>query len=68
MLVQNGEATAHEFVVIRLIARRAAQLRDIGFRGDRNPDFRRQHAFHVQGDDRLFHREEFFRLRSKVQC
>ena len=51
VLVQDGEASAHELVIIRLVARGAAQFRDAGLFGDGNPDFRRQHALHVQGDD-----------------
>ena len=55
VLVQDGQAPAHELVVIRLIARGAAQFRDARLLGHGNPDLRRQHAFHVQGDDRLLH-------------
>jgi len=51
VLVENGKPPQHELVIIRLVAGGAAQFRDAGLFGDRNPDFRRQHAFHVQSDD-----------------
>ena len=55
VLVQDADAVAHQLVVIRLVARGAAQFRNPGLLGDGNPDFRRQHAFHVQSHNRLFH-------------
>ncbi len=52
---QQIEAIAHQHIVIRLIARGAAQGLDAGFLGNGNPDFRHQNAFQIQGDNRLFH-------------
>ena len=66
-LVENVEPEFHEFVVIRFVARGAAQFRDAGLLGNRNPDFRRQHALHVQGHDGLLHRASFSGIISPVQ-
>ncbi len=52
---QQIDAVEHEFVIIRLIPRRAAEFRDAGAGGDRDPDFWRQDAFHVEGDNALIH-------------
>ena len=54
--VENGDAGEHEFVVVRLVARGAAQFGEAGAFGDGDPNFRREDAFHVEGDDALLHR------------
>jgi len=51
MPVQDLQPPAHELVVVRLVARRAAQLGDAGLLGDRDPDLGREHALHVQAGD-----------------
>lgn len=55
VLRQQIDAVEHEFVIIRLLPRRAAEFRDAGAGGDRDPDFWRQDAFHVEGDNALIH-------------
>ena len=55
VLVQQRQAAAHELVVVRLIARGPAQLRNARLFGHGDPDFGRQNALHVQGHDRLLH-------------
>ena len=61
VLVKYLETTAHQLVVIGFVARCPAQGFDAGFLGNGNPDFRCQHTFHVEGDDRLFHIAGFFK-------
>ncbi len=51
MPVEDFQASAHELVIIRFVAGGAAQFGDFGLFGDGNPNFRRQDAFHVQGDN-----------------
>ena len=57
MSVENLEAAAHQFVVVRLVARGVAQVGEAGPFGDGDPDFGRQDAFHVERDDALLHKE-----------
>ncbi len=59
VLVEDADAIIHQLVVIRFVARGAAQFGNLGFLGDGDPDFRRQHAFHVQRNDGLFHARSF---------
>jgi len=54
--IEDGDAVEHQFVVVRFVARRAAQCGDAGALGDGDPDFRREDAFHVEGDDTLLHK------------
>ena len=64
MPVEDPNPGKHQLVIIRLVTRRAAQFGDANLFGNRNPDFWRQDAFHIECDDALFHREgsepEFF--------
>ena len=55
-LVEELQPAAHQDVVIRNVAGGEAQFLDAGLFGHGDPDFRRQHAFHVEGHDRLLHR------------
>src|SRR5437588_6674182 len=66
MLIQNGEAPAHQFVVIRLIPRGPPEFFDSGFLSDSDPDFGSQHSFHVQSDNRLFHGRRVFQKHLSV--
>ncbi len=53
VVVEEGQAPLHQHVVVRLVARCAAQLGDTGAFGHRDPDLRHQHPFEVEGDDGL---------------
>ena len=53
VLVEEAEPVPHEDVVVRLLARRAAQGVDPGALGDRDPDLGDEHALEVEGHDRL---------------
>jgi hypothetical protein len=44
------QAVLHQLVVVRLVARGAAQLGDAGALGELDPDFGNQHAFEVETD------------------
>ena len=55
-MVEDGDAVEHQFVVVRFVARRAEQFGDAGALGEGDPDFRREDAFHVEGDDTLLHK------------
>ena len=48
VLAQDVHAPAHELVIIRLVARGAAQLRDPADLRKRDPDLRYQYSFYVQ--------------------
>ena len=50
--VEQLEPAAHQHVVVRLVAGRAAQLVDAGALGDGDPDLRQQHALDVERDQR----------------
>jgi len=39
MLIEDGQASLHEHVVVRLVTGRAAQFRDAGLFGEGDPDF-----------------------------
>ena len=58
--IKDINAVAHQLVIVRLIAGGAAELGNFGLVGDSNPDFGRQNAFHVQSNNRLFHRSAIF--------
>src|SRR5690606_9292372 len=45
----------HQLVVIRFVAGGTAQRRDARALGHGDPDLRREHAFHVERDEGLFH-------------
>ena len=53
--VEDFEAVMHEFVVVGFVAGGAAEFGDARALGDCDPDFRREDAFHVEGDDCLVH-------------
>jgi two-component system response regulator QseB len=48
---EDGEAVLHQLVVVRLVAGRAAKLRNAGARGEFDPDFGDEDAFKVEADD-----------------
>ena len=54
--VEDVDAVEHQLVVIGLVPRGAAQFGQAGAFGDGDPDFRREDAFHVEGDDALLHK------------
>jgi len=60
-LVEDFDAAAHEFVVIGFVACGAAQIGDVGFFGDGNPDFGDEDALQIQDDNCLFHAGKLFR-------
>ena len=62
MLVKDAQAESHELVVVRLVARSALELFDAGRLGERNPDFRNEHAFQVKADN--VHGNSFRTVRS----
>ena len=51
MLVEYLQSPAHQDVIVRFVAGRAAQFLDAGLFGHGDPDFRSQHPLHVQGHD-----------------
>ena len=51
VLVEDLEPAAHELVVIRLVARGAAQLCNAGLLGDGDPNLGSEHSLHVEGYD-----------------
>ena len=50
VLFQNAEPPAHEFIVIGLIARGAAQLGDAAFLRKSDPDLGHEHALQIKTD------------------
>ena len=48
VLFQDGDAVAHELIIVRLVAGGAAQLGDAARLGEGDPDFRDQNALHIQ--------------------
>ncbi len=54
--IENGQSLPHELVVIRLITRGPAEFRQTGAFSNCNPDLRSEDAFHIEGDNTLFHR------------
>lgn len=53
--IEDIDTVAHQLVVIGFVTRGAAELGDAGAFGDGDPDFGREDALHVEGDDALFH-------------
>ena len=53
VLVEDGEAPAHQHVVVGLVASSALQRFDAGSFGDGDPDLGDQNSLQVEGDDRL---------------
>ena len=56
-ITELRRTTRDELVIVRLVARCAAQFDNACFLGDSDPDFRRQYAFHIQGNNGLLHSE-----------
>ena len=55
VFVENLQPSLHQHVVVRLVARGAAQFLDPGLFRKGDPDFRNEDAFEVEGDDGLLH-------------
>ena len=53
--VQDGDAFAHQLVVVRLLAGGAPEGGNAGGLGDCDPDLGREDALHIEGDDALLH-------------
>ena len=51
VLVEDLQPAAHELVIVRFVAGRAAQFLDARLLGHRNPNLGSQHSLHVQGYD-----------------
>jgi hypothetical protein len=51
VLAQDVQAVLHQLVVVRLVARRAAQLGNAGALGEFDPDFGDEDTFEVEADD-----------------
>jgi hypothetical protein len=51
MGVEDGDAVAHQLVVVRLVAGGDAQRLDAGGLGDVDPDLRDEDAFQIEADD-----------------
>ena len=55
VFLHHADAEPHQLVVVGLVPGRAAQGLDAGALGDGDPDFGREDALHVEGDDALLH-------------
>ncbi len=66
--IHDPDTVKHELVVVGFVARGATQLGNTGALGDGDPDFRREDALHVQGDDTLLHSCRRVKRRTLGEC